>query len=149
MKIEFYKLADGRLWNVETARFIKTTPAEKEDIPLYADGKPAGEDYLLRTLRFYGYPLGELEPLDDLRAAKLAEIAAGHDAALTATLTMPADSPGSAEIALAVQDFKADDAEGLEYVRGLLIARRGELERAARAAQTREALKEVRVEYPV
>ena len=86
---------------------------------------------------------------EDLRAAKLAEIAAGHDAALTATLTMPAASPGSAEIALAVQDFIAVDAEGLEYVRGLLAARRGELERAARAAQTREALEAVRVGYPV
>ena len=74
--------------------------------------------------------------LDDLRAAKLAEIAAGHDAALTATLTMPAASPGSAEIALAVQDFIAVDAEGLEYVRGLLAARRGGLERAGRGAQT-------------
>ena len=62
---------------------------------------------------------------------------------------MPAASPGSAEIALAVVDFKADDAEGLEYVRGLLAARRDELERAARAAQTREALERVRVEYPV
>ena len=62
---------------------------------------------------------------------------------------MPAASPGSAEIALAVVDFKADDAEGLEYVRGLLAARRDELERDARAAQTREALERVRVEYPV
>lgn len=87
--------------------------------------------------------------LDDLRAAKLAEIAAGHDAALTATLTMPAASPGSAEIALAVQDFIAVDAEGLEYVRGLLAARRGGLERAARDAQTWEALEAVRVAYPV
>lgn len=87
--------------------------------------------------------------LDDLRAAKLAEIAAGHDAALTATLTMPAASPGSAEIALAVQDFIAVDAEGLEYVRGLLAARRDELERAALAAQAREALEAVRVGYPV
>lgn len=87
--------------------------------------------------------------LDDLRAAKLAEIAAGYDAALTATLTMPAASPGSAEIALAVQDFIAVDAEGLEYVRGLLAARRDELERAALAAQAREALEAVRVAYPV
>ena len=145
----FYQLADGRIWNVEEARFIEAAPECAEIVQLYADGNLAGEDYLIRTLRFYGHPLGELTPLDDLRAAKLAEIAAGHDAALTATLTMPAASPGSAEIALAVQDFIAVDAEGLEYVRGLLAARRGELERAARAAQTREALERVRVEYPV
>ena len=145
----FYQLADGRIWNVEEARFIEAAPECAEIVQLYADGNLAGDDYLIRTLRFYGHPLGELTPLDDLRAAKLAEIAAGHDAALTATLTMPAASPGSAEIALAVQDFIAVDAEGLEYVRGLLAARRGELERAARAAQTREALEAVRVGYPV
>ena len=145
----FYQLADGRIWNVEEARFIEAAPECAEIVQLYADGNLAGEDYLIRTLRFYGHPLGELTPLDDLRAAKLVEIAAGHDAALTATLTMPAASPGSAEIALAVQDFIAVDAEGLEYVRGLLAARRGELERAARAAQTREALEAVRVGYPV
>ena len=144
-----YRIENVRLWGVDAACFIETAPDGAEIVQLYADGKLAGEDYLIRTLRFYGLPLGELMPLDDLRAAKLAEIAAGHDAALTATLTMPSASPGSAEIALAVQDFIAVDAEGLEYVRGLLAARRGELERAARAAQTREALEAVRVAYPV
>lgn len=144
-----YRIENGRLWGVDAACFVKIAPDDAEIVQLYADGNLAGEDYLIRTLRFYGHPLGELTPLDDLRAAKLAEIAAGHDAALTATLTMPAASPGSAEIALAVQDFLAEDAEGLEYVRGLLAARRGELERAARAAQTREALEAVRVDYPV
>ena len=144
-----YRIENGRLWGVDAACFFEIAPDDAEIVQLYADGKLAGEDYLIRTLRFYGHPLGELTPLDDLRAAKLAEIAAGYDAALTATLTMPAASPGSAEIALAVQDFLAEDAEGLEYVRGLLAARRGELERAARAAQTREALEAVRVDYPV
>lgn len=145
----YYLLNDSRLWDTAAVGFIQAVPEGTEVIPLYANGKPAGEDYLIRTLRFYGYPLGKLEALDDLRAAKLAEIAAGYDAALTATLTMPAVSPGSAEIALAAQDFKTNDAEGLEYVRGLLAARRDELEQAAKAAPTQEALKGVRVEYPV
>ena len=144
-----YRLADDRCWDVRNAAYVDAPQAGSSLIPLYSDGKPAGEDYLIRTLRFYGYPLGELMPLDELHVAKLAEIADGYDAALTATLTMPAASPGSAEIALAVQDFLAEDAEGLEYVRGLLAARRVELERAARAAQTREALEAVRVDYPV
>lgn len=143
-----YQLEDGRYWSVQEASYIDT-PQGRTVIPLYANGQPAGEDYLISTLRFYGYPLGELEPLEELRAAKLAEIAAGHDAALTATLTMPAAHPGGAEIALAALDFRADDAEGLDYVRGLLAERRKELERAARAAQTREELEAVRVEYPV
>lgn len=144
-----YRIENGRLWGVDAACFFEIAPDDAEIVQLYADGNLAGEDYLIRTLRFYGYPLGELTPLDEVRTAKLAEIADGYDAALTATLTMPAASPGSAEIALAVQDFLAEDAEGLEYVRGLLAARRGELERAARAAQTREALEAVRVDYPV
>lgn len=144
-----YRIENGRLWGVDAACFFEIAPDDAEIVQLYADGKLAGEDYLIRTLRFYGHPLGELTPLDEVRTAKLAEIADGYDAALTATLTMPAASPGSAEIALAVQDFLAEDAEGLEYVRGLLAARRGELERAARAAQTREALEAVRVDYPV
>lgn len=144
-----YRIENGRLWGVDAACFVKIAPDDAEIVQLYADGKLAGEDYLIRTLRFYGHPLGELTPLDEVRTAKLAEIADGYDAALTATLTMPAASPGSAEIALAVQDFLAEDAEGLEYVRGLLAARRGELERAARAAQTREVLEAVRVDYPV
>ncbi|WP_289106710.1 hypothetical protein [uncultured Bilophila sp.] len=144
-----YRIENGRLWGVDAACFFEIAPDDAEIVQLYADGNLAGEDYLIRTLRFYGYPLGELTPLDEVRTAKLAEIADGYDAALTATLTMPAASPGSAEIALAVQDFLAEDAEGLEYVRGLLAARRGELERAARAAQTREVLEAVRVDYPV
>ena len=144
-----YRIENGRLWGVDAACFVKIAPDDAEIVQLYADGKLAGEDYLIRTMRFYGHPLGELTPLDEVRTAKLAEIADGYDAALTATLTMPAASPGSAEIALAVQDFLAEDAEGLEYVRGLLAARRGELERAARAAQTREVLEAVRVDYPV
>ena len=90
-----YRIENGRLWGVDAACFFEIAPDDAEIVQLYADGNLAGEDYLIRTLRFYGHPLGELTPLDDLRAAKLAEIAAGYDAALTATLTMPAASPGS------------------------------------------------------
>ncbi len=55
MDIRLYKLADGRLWSVESGRFIEIAPESSELIMLYADGRPAGEDYLIRTLRFYGY----------------------------------------------------------------------------------------------
>ena len=56
MDIRLYKLADGRLWSVESGRFIEIAPESSEIIMLYADGRPAGEDYLIRTLRFYWYP---------------------------------------------------------------------------------------------
>lgn len=60
-----YQLDNGRYWCVQKASYIDTPQEGKTVIPLYADGKPAGEQYLLRTLRFYGYPLGELSKNDE------------------------------------------------------------------------------------
>lgn len=66
----FYKISDGRLWDVDAAQFMDQAPEGAEIIPLYADGNPAGEDYLRRTLEFYGYPVGpELLTLEELKAA--------------------------------------------------------------------------------
>ena len=45
-----YQISDGRLWDVDAARFVDQAPEGAEIIPLYADGKPATEDYLRRTL---------------------------------------------------------------------------------------------------
>lgn len=59
-----YELEDGRYWCVQEASYIDTPKEEQTVIPLYADGKPAGEEYLIRTLRFYGYPVGELSKKD-------------------------------------------------------------------------------------
>lgn len=42
MDIRLYKLADGRLWSVESGRFIEIAPEGSEIIMLYADGMPAG-----------------------------------------------------------------------------------------------------------
>lgn len=55
-----YQLADGRYWDTQSAAYIDTLPDGAAVIPLYANGYPAGEAYLLRTLRFYGFPLGGL-----------------------------------------------------------------------------------------
>ena len=68
-----YRIENGRLWGVDAACFVKIAPDDAEIVQLYADGKLAGEDYLIRTLRFYGHPLGELTPLDDLRALRHVE----------------------------------------------------------------------------
>ena len=88
---KYYEIAGGRLWDVDTAQFVDQTPEGAEIIPLYADGNPAGEDYLRRTLEFYGYPVGpELLTLEELKAAKLAQINADCQAALAAlTPTYP------------------------------------------------------------
>lgn len=70
-----YKLADGRLWDVESACFVSEADPAKNLITLYANGKPAGEDYLKRTLVFYKFVVGpELKTLEEVKADKLAEI---------------------------------------------------------------------------
>ncbi|MCI7506821.1 hypothetical protein [Desulfovibrio piger] len=88
---KYYEIAGGRLWDVDAARFVGQAPDGAEIISLYADGKPAGEDYLRRTLAFYGYPVGpELLTLEELKAAKLAQINEGCQSALAAlTPTYP------------------------------------------------------------
>lgn len=87
--------------------------------------------------------------LKEAKTAKIAEISAGYDAAMTATLTMPADKPSPAEIALATLDFQLEDAEGLAYVRGLLAARRDELLAAVDAPTGCDAVAAIPVDYPV
>ena len=86
-----YRIADGRFWDTDQVQFVVSPPPESDIIPLYADGKPAGEDYLRRTLAFYGHPVGpELLTLEELKAAKLAQINEGCQSALAAlTPTYP------------------------------------------------------------
>lgn len=88
-----YQISDGRLWDVDADRFVDQAPEGAEIIPLYADGKPAGEDYLRRTLEFYGYSVGpELLTLEEAKAAKLKEINAACDAFLAVlTASYPAN----------------------------------------------------------
>lgn len=87
--------------------------------------------------------------LDEYKADKRREIAAGHTAALTATLTMPAESPSAAEVATGAALFAVDDAEGLADVQMILIARRDELLAAVDAANNQEALENIVIDYPV
>lgn len=60
MNTIIYQLSDGRYWDTQSAAYIDVPQEGSSIVPLYANGHPAGEDYLIRTLRFYGYPLGEL-----------------------------------------------------------------------------------------
>ena len=88
-------------------------------------------------------------PLDEYKADKRREIAAGYTAALTATLTMPAESPSAADVATAAALFAADDAVGLADVQTILTTRRDELLEAVEAAQRRETVSAIVVSYPV
>ena len=88
-------------------------------------------------------------PLEEYKADKRREIITGYTAALTATLTMPAESPSAAEVATEAALFAADDAVGLADVQTILIARRDELLAAVESAQRRETVSTIVVSYPV
>lgn len=81
----FYMLADGRIWNVALARFVDSVPDGDAVVPLHDGETPAGVEYLRQTLEFYGYPVGaELMTLEELKAAKTAQIDAETSAAIIA-----------------------------------------------------------------
>ena len=88
-------------------------------------------------------------PLDEYKADKRREIAAGYTAALTATLTMPAEAPSPVEVATGAALFAVDDAVGLVDVQKILIARRDEWLEAVDAATNQEALENIVIDYPV
>ena len=88
-------------------------------------------------------------PLDEYKADKRREIVAGYTAALTATLTMPAESPSAAEVATGAALFAADDAVGLADVQTILAARRDGLLASVNAAARREELDAIIINYPV
>lgn len=88
-------------------------------------------------------------PLEEYKADKRREIVAGYTAALTATLTMPAESPSAADVATGAALFAADDAVGLADVQDILADRRDELLAAVGTAVSREGLAAVIISYPV
>ena len=114
----------------------------------YVDGKPY-------TVKEYG-PLPEdwsdtppPPTLEQARAAKLAEIGAAYDAALIATLTMPAASPSGADVAAQAALFAVSDPTGLADVLGILADRRTELVGTVESADTVDAVQAVPVTFPV
>lgn len=116
----------------------------------YINGRP-------HTIKEYG-PLPDgwsdtpPEPtFDEAVAAKCAEIHAGYDAALAASLTMPASKtpPSAVEIALALDDFKAEDPEGWAFIRATHTARRDELLAQVEAAGSAAEVQGITVSYAV
>lgn len=87
--------------------------------------------------------------LPDAKAAKCTEIQGGYDAALAASLTMPATSPTAQDVSIGAALFAVEDAEGLTYVQTRHAARRDELLAAVEAAETVEAVQAVVVDYDV
>lgn len=87
--------------------------------------------------------------LSEARAAKIAEIEAGYQAAVAATLTMPQASPTAQDVAVGAALLAADDAEGLEYVIEQHAATRAALLAEVEAATTAEAVAAIQVRYAV
>ena len=92
---------------------------------------------------------GRARALPDAKSAKQSEIQNGYDAALAASLTMPAASPTAQDVSIGAALLAVDDAEGLAYVQALHAARRDELLAAVEAAETVEAVQAVVVDYDV
>ena len=87
--------------------------------------------------------------LPDAKSAKQSEIQNGYDAALAASLTMPAASPTAQDVSIGAALLAVEDAEGLAYVQALHAARRDELLAAVEAAGNVDAVRAVVVSYDV
>lgn len=89
--------------------------------------------------------------LADTQAIKRAEINAGFDAALAASLTMPSVNtpPSTVELTVAIGLFNAEDPVGLVDLCAIHEARRASLLAAVDAATTPEAVQAITVSYAV
>lgn len=91
----------------------------------------------------------DAELLAEAQVAKRAEIQAGYDAAVAASLTMPTVNPTEQDITIGAAAFAAEDAEGLAYVMQTHAARRTELLAAVEAAETAGDVLVIVVSYAV
>lgn len=125
------KLLIAEDYDEQVAPYVKLWQAEKARLE-----KKAAEEAAARAL-------------PDAKSAKQSEIQNGYDAALAASLTMPAASPTAQDVSIGAALFAVEDAEGLTYVQTRHAARRDELLAAVDAAETVEAVQAVVVDYDV
>ncbi|GAB1254588.1 hypothetical protein [Desulfovibrio falkowii] len=91
----------------------------------------------------------DTELLSEAQTVKRAEVQAGYDAAVAASLTMPTANPTEQDITIGAAAFAAEDAEGLAYIMQAHAARRDALLAAVDAAVTAEAVQAIAVSYAV
>jgi len=87
------------------------------------------------------------QPLAELKAAKVAAIIAGHEAALAGAVALSDPTPST--VAVEAGLLAASDPEGLEFVRNALATRRNELLAAVDAATTAADVQAIIVSYAV
>lgn len=81
----YYTIDDGRIWDVDQAKFIASLPEgtlDEDVIQLWCNGHVGDVDYLKRTLVFYGYTIGDELKTYEERAS---DIRAKRDALLAET----------------------------------------------------------------
>ena len=67
--MDYYKLEDGRIWDVAKAVFVPSMPKDASyAAPVGEDGRTADESGLRFCLKTFGYPLGELKTDADYAA---------------------------------------------------------------------------------
>lgn len=100
----FYRLDDGRLWDIPAGEFVASMPkgAESPKVPYGPDGK-ADEAGLESCLRFFGYPLGQFK--NDADYAAEARAKRNSLIAETDYMAMP-DYPLDAEKKAAVLAYR-------------------------------------------
>lgn len=103
MENRFYRISDGRVWDIENARFTEEF-LEAATTVLYSNGQPGDASYLRRTLDFYGLPVGD-ELLTDEDRAKAAREKRDRLLAETDYLLMP-DYPISEEALAALKTYR-------------------------------------------
>lgn len=59
--IDYYALADGKIWSVADACFVASAPEEAVLGPCPDEQGESSLEGLVECLRFYGHPLGELK----------------------------------------------------------------------------------------
>lgn len=89
------------------------------------------------------------KPLAVIKEEKKHDIRSACDAAIIASLTMPAASPSATEVSVAAASLAAVDPDGPDTLLALHVARRDELLAAVAAAETVEAVQAVEVSYAV
>lgn len=89
------------------------------------------------------------KPLSVVKEEKEREVRSACDAAIIASLTMPAASPSSTEVSVAAASLAAVDPDGPDTLLALHSARRDELLAAVDAATSRGELDALKISYAV
>ena len=146
---------DGEWTLVEDRRERKAPQFTMEDeqegtdywLPGDIYGTPARRMHTLGPLPKDAVTMRPEQPLAEVKAAKVATIIAGHEAALAGAVALSDPTPST--VAVEAGLLAASDPEGLEYVRNALAARRDDLLAAVAAADTADAVSAIVVSYSV